>query len=222
MLTLFISAFLLGVVFNAAPGAIFAETVKQGVRGGFRPAFAVQVGSLVGDLVWAVLGLAGAGLLLQAGALRLPLGLAGAAYLIWLAWDAWRAAGRHLAHDAPDTQTCTRSAMRTGAVMSLTNPHNVAYWAAIGSAMGAIGVANPGMQDYAVFLVAFMTASVLWCVVCAALVDRVFRRAGTTWARLTYRLCAIALLALALGSVRDLVMPAQSNTSSDAQHGNRL
>lgn len=222
MLTLFISAFLLGVVFNAAPGAIFAETVKQGVRGGFRPAFAVQVGSLVGDLVWAVLGLAGAGLLLQADALRLPLGLAGAAYLMWLAWDAWRAAGRHLAQDAPDTQTCTRSAMRTGAVMSLTNPHNVAYWAAIGSAMGAIGVANPGMQDYAVFLIAFMTASVLWCVVCAALVDRVFRRAGTTWARLTYRLCAIALLALALGSVRDLVMPAQSGTSSGAQHGNRL
>lgn len=222
MLTLFISAFLLGVVFNAAPGAIFAETVKQGVRGGFRPAFAVQVGSLVGDLVWAVLGLAGAGLLLQANALRLPLGLAGAAYLTWLAWDAWCAAGRHLAQDAPDTQPCTRSAMRTGAVMSLTNPHNVAYWAAIGSAMGAIGVANPGMQDYAVFLLAFMTASVLWCVVCAALVDRVFRRAGTTWARLTYRLCAIALLALALGSVRDLVMPAQTSASSDAQHGSRM
>ena len=49
MTTLFAAAFLLGLVFNAAPGAVFAETVRQGMRGGFRPALAVQVGSLVGD-----------------------------------------------------------------------------------------------------------------------------------------------------------------------------
>jgi chemosensory pili system protein ChpE len=49
MLTLFLAAFMLGLVFNAAPGAVFAETIRQGVRGGFRPALAVQCGSLVGD-----------------------------------------------------------------------------------------------------------------------------------------------------------------------------
>lgn len=33
MLVLFISAFLLSLIFNAAPGAIFAETVRQGLLG---------------------------------------------------------------------------------------------------------------------------------------------------------------------------------------------
>ena len=59
MLTLFTAAFLLGLVFNAAPGPVFAETVRRSLRGGFRPALAVQIGSLVGDALWAVLGLAG-------------------------------------------------------------------------------------------------------------------------------------------------------------------
>jgi len=82
MTALFISAFLLGLVFNAAPGAVFAETVRQGARGGFSHAFAVQIGSLVGDAIWAVLGLVGVGLLLQLEVLRLPVGIAGAAYLL--------------------------------------------------------------------------------------------------------------------------------------------
>lgn len=207
MLAFFISAFLLGLVFNAAPGAVFAETVKRGARGGFKPALAVQVGSLTGDALWAVLGLTGVGILLQADALRMPIGIAGVAYLLWLARDAWRAAGQHL--DTRGTNAAShRSALKAGALLSLTNPQNIAYWAAMGSAMGALGVHEPDGTHYAVFFTAFMTASVLWCFVAATLVDRLFRRANTQWATLTYRLCAAALLALAIGSMRDLVAPA--------------
>ncbi|HEY0819806.1 MAG TPA: LysE family transporter [Rhizobacter sp.] len=207
MTTLFVSAFLLGLVFNATPGAVFAETVRQGVHGGFRPAFAVQIGSLVGDALWAVLGLVGIGLLLQLDALRLPIGLLGVAYLLWLARDAWRAAGREfsveLGGDARRQQ-----ALRSGVMLSVTNPQNVAYWAALGSAMGAVGVTAPTAADYGVFFAGFMASSVLWCFVCAAIVDRVFKRAGLRWASVTYKLCALAFLALALGSARDLAQEA--------------
>jgi chemosensory pili system protein ChpE/L-lysine exporter family protein LysE/ArgO len=58
----------------------------------FKAALAVQIGSLVGDATWAVLGLMGVGLLLQVDALKWPVGLVGAAYLIWLSWDSWKAA----------------------------------------------------------------------------------------------------------------------------------
>lgn len=204
---LFVSAFLLGLIFNATPGAVFAETVKQGVHGGFRPALAVQIGSLVGDALWAVLGLVGIGLLLQLDALRLPIGMAGVAYLLWLARDAWRAAGREFSLDlGGDAQR--QRALKSGVMLSVTNPQNVAYWAALGSAMGAVGVAAPTSTDYGVFFAGFMASSVLWCFVCAAIVDRVFKRAGLRWARVTYKLCALAFLALALGSVRDLALEA--------------
>lgn len=213
MTTLFISAFFLGLVFNAAPGAVFAETVRQGVRGGFRPAFQVQAGSLVGDAVWAVLGLAGIGMAMQFDALRWPLGLAGATYLAWLSWDSWQAARVEHTMDA-GTATAGQGALKKGMALSLTNPQNIAYWAAMGGAMGTVGVAHPGAADYAVFFAGFMVASVVWCFVCAAVVDRVFRRLGARWARFTYRLCAVALLALALGTLRELFHPAADATAN--------
>ena len=70
---LFAYAFGLGLVFNATPGAVFTETLRRGVRGGFGPALAVQIGSLVGDAAWAVLGLVGVGALFQLSEARLAL-----------------------------------------------------------------------------------------------------------------------------------------------------
>src|SRR5262245_1899443 len=102
-LTLIATAFGLGLLFNAAPGPVFAATVQVGVRGGFKPALAVQLGSIVGDGVWAILGLSGVGVLLQLEGLRLGIGAAGIAYLLWLAWQSWRSSREELALDVPAT-----------------------------------------------------------------------------------------------------------------------
>lgn len=211
-MSIFFSAFVLGLIFNAAPGAVFAETVRRGAVGGFRPAFAVQVGSLTGDATWAVLGLLGVGLLLQVDTLRWPIGLLGAGYLMWLAWDSWKSAAVAF-RVQPDAAAQTRSALRSGVVLSMTNPQNIAYWAALGSALGALGVANPGWSDYAWFFAGFMTSSVLWAVFCAAVIDRLFKNAGQRWIALTYRLCAIMFLALALNSLRGLWLQTSGSTS---------
>lgn len=201
---LFISAFALGLIFNAAPGAVFAATVREGVRGGFRSALHVQIGSLVGDATWAVLGLLGVGLLLRADALRLPVGIAGAMYLCWLAFDSWRAASREFSLERVEDGS-PRKALREGVLLSITNPQNVAYWAALGSALGSLGIHEPSAGDYGVFFAGFMASSVAWAFVCAALVDRLFRNASARWAKVTYKLCAIAFLVLAAAAVRDLL-----------------
>ena len=204
MLSLAISAFFLGLVFSAAPGPVFAETVRRGITGGFRPAFAVQVGSLAGDALWAVLGLAGAGMLMQVDALRWPLGIAGVLYLLWLAADSWRAAKRDAAIDGAQPAPAGR-ALRSGVVLSVTNPQNLAYWAALGSAMASLGMDQPTAPHYAVFFAGFMAASILWCFVCAGIVAKLFGHAGQGWGRITHRMCAIAFVALALASMRDLL-----------------
>ncbi|WP_347613825.1 LysE family transporter, partial [Comamonas thiooxydans] len=118
----------------------------------------------------------------------------------------WQAARTEHRLDAPAIAAATqKQALRRGMALSLTNPQNLAYWAAMGSALGAVGVAQPGASDYGVFFAGFMTSSLLWCFVCAALVDRLFRRAAAHWSRFTYRCCAALLLALALGTLRDLL-----------------
>jgi chemosensory pili system protein ChpE len=213
-MNLFLAAFALGLIFNAAPGAVFAATVRASVRGGFRAALDVQIGSLVGDASWAVLGLLGVGLLLQADALRLPVGIAGAIYLLWLAFDSWRAANCEFSVEL--TAATPTRALRQGVVLSMTNPQNVAYWAALGSALGTVGINDPTAADYAVFFAGFMVSSIVWAFVCAALVDRLFRNATARWASITYKLCAIAFLILAVSAVRDLLAQAINRRALDS------
>jgi chemosensory pili system protein ChpE len=214
VLTIFSAAFGLGLLFNAAPGPIFAETVRRGIRDGFRSALAVQIGSIVGDAVWAVLGLMGVGLLLQLESLRLPIAIAGVAYLLWLAWEAWQESRRDFTVNAAG-QTRDK-ALKSGILLSLTNPQNVAYWAAMGSAIRAVGVTVPTPSDYAIVFTGFMLSSTVWAFVFAALVDRLFVQVTQRWARITYRICAIAFLALALSTLRELLVTDQRPRSSPA------
>lgn len=209
MITLFITAFALGLIFNVAPGAIFAESLRRGAMGGYWPALYVQIGSLIGDALWAVLGLLGIGILLQADALKLPVGLLGGAYLIYLAYDSWH--GASVDDDASPTTgnppPATMSAARSGVILSITNPQNIAYWAALGSAFGAIGITHPTPTDYVVFFGGFMASSILWCFVCAALIARLFQGRSKAWRVWTYRLCAVAFLYLGCGTLWEALRP---------------
>jgi len=202
MLHIISTAFLLGFIFNAAPGAVFAETIRRSMSGGFRQALILQFASLTGDAFWAVLGLMGIGVLLQSPQLQVPIAIAGTGYLLYLAWDSWRAA---TAPAAIARGGGGMSAARAGVILSMTNPQNVAYWAALGSAFGAIGIADPQPLDFALFFLGFMLSSVIWCFVCAGLVSKLFGTAGDRWKFWTYRLCAVAFFYLACGTIYDAI-----------------
>ena len=77
MIELFFSAMALGFLFNATPGAIFTESLRRGLQGGFSSALYVQFGSLVGDLTWALLGLGGVAALFEIAAIKMPMALFG-------------------------------------------------------------------------------------------------------------------------------------------------
>lgn len=92
MLSLFVSALVLGIAFCAPPGVVTAESLRCGLHGGFRPVLLVQVGSLVGDATWAAIALFGAAFLVQNALVRLVLGMLGVVILFRLALDALRSA----------------------------------------------------------------------------------------------------------------------------------
>ena len=209
MLTLFAAAFLFGLAFNAAPGPVTAETLRRGLRGGFGPALAVQTGSLVGDLSWAILGLAGAGAALSVPILRVPLELAGAGFLLWLAWGAWQDARRPSAFDSGDGAAASRGALAAGAAMSLSNPQNISFWAALAAPMAALGVTDMRTPEAAVFFGGFAASSIVWCFVAAGIVAW-SRSILTPGLHRTLNIgCAVALTAFGLvaawGAARGLL-----------------
>jgi chemosensory pili system protein ChpE len=158
---IFVTAFVPEIVFCAIPGAITAESLRRGIGRGFRPALMVQIGSIVGDTAWAVIALVGLAFIVDNSIVRLGLGLAGCAFLLYLAYDAFTEA-RHggMPEMRPGQE---RGDFMTGAILSLGNPFQMAFWLGIGASTIATIVPNPQAIHYVVFMLGFELAAVLWC-----------------------------------------------------------
>ncbi|MDG1579735.1 LysE family translocator [Pseudomonas sp. GOM6] len=204
MLAIFLSALVFGLAFCASPGAVFSETLRRGLGGGFRPALLVQLGSLIGDALWALIGLSSLALFLTQDSVRLPLTLASAAYLAWLGVQSLRDAWHAPLADDPAVAQQGRAAFGAGALLSLSNPKNLVFWGALGGALAGIVDGTPSEAQLAVFFAGFMLASLLWCFICAALVDWLRRHTSLLWQRLSYAGCGVLLLVLAGLTLRGL------------------
>ncbi|MEV0823559.1 LysE family transporter [Nonomuraea rubra] len=201
MSEIFTLALWIGLVFNAAPGAVFSESLRRGVRGGFGPAFAVQAGSLAGDAVWAVLGLAGVGALFAVPVLRVPLTVAGCVLLAWLGLTGLRDAAFPRPGPEPAGAVAGgrsgRGAVVVGAAMSLGNPWNVVYWSGAAGAVGALLGEDARVGSLAVFFAGFMTSSLAWCFVSAGLIAVLRRALPPVAVRVLEAACGAALIVFA-------------------------
>ncbi|AZF11045.1 Chemotactic transduction protein chpE [Pseudomonas sp. R2-37-08W] len=197
MLTIFFYALVFGFVFCLSPGAVLAETLRRGLLYGFTPALLVQIGSLVGDAVWAVIGLTGIALLIQHDAVRVPLTVVCSLYLAWLGIrslvDAWQ-----LPQVESAPASSGKNALAVGAAISLANPKNIVYWGALGSALSGIVGTTPSHGQTLMFFAGFMLASVLSCFLTAALVNVLRKNASPTWQRISYGACGLVLIYLAI------------------------
>lgn len=165
MVQIILTGLWLGLVFNAAPGPVFTESSRRGVRGGFKPAMGVQLDSLVGDALWAVFGLVGAAALLTQPQLRTPITLVGCLVLVLLDGHGIYAAARRTDIAGSDNTVSGSSPLRgpvvAGALMSLSNVWNVVYWGGAGGAVaGALGEDAP-LSSLMIFFSAFMVSSLL-------------------------------------------------------------
>ena len=164
MIDLFVSAFFLGLIFNAAPGAILVESLRRGLRGGFFPAFAVQIGSLVGDFLWVILGLWGVSVLISLPYVEIPLAVAGAVLLGYLTYSSFMDGLQPVPPMEDSTSMAeNKNALMTGVAVSVSNPWNITYWAALGGTISALSGETPTTEHFVIFVGGFMLSSVLWC-----------------------------------------------------------
>ena len=201
MLSLFISAFLIGIAFCAPPGAITAEAIRRGMHGGLRPALFVEFGSLIGDATWAMLALIGLAVLVQLPFARLGLGLIGAALLLYLGWGALKEA---YAGGTPKPRVASgKGDFITGAFLSLGNPWNIVYWAGASSPLTTL-LAAPSFYRYVVFFLGFMLAAVFWCFFTASLIAWGRRFITPLFFRLVNLFCGLFLGYFGLQLLRSL------------------
>ncbi len=203
MEVLFFSAFALSLVFAVQPGVIGFEALRRGITGGWSAALHVELGSLVGDGVWAVLALLGASVLFQNRFVTLLLGLFGSGLILRYAWDAWRASRQDL--DITLSGEARGNHFVAGAMLSLSNPQNITAWLGMSGAIIGLGFLDPQPIHLLVFFAGFMIAQVCWCFFFATVVEygrrllnsRIFRRINLACALfLAYLGCKLFLQTL--------------------------
>lgn len=187
-LRLLVTAIGLGIAYASAPGAVNTEALRRGLERGFRPALLVQTGALIGDLLWAALALTGVSLLFQYRPVQIVLGIAGAFFLLRLAWSAlqgsWRG-GLPGAHGR-----IGRGDFATGAFFSLANPFGIAFWAGVGS---GFTVGTDARASLVPLLVGFACGAFLWCLGFALAVSWGRRFVRPVVFRVVNALCGLTL-----------------------------
>ena len=186
---------LMALSLSAPPGPVTMETIRRGLRGGFSPALRVQLGSIIGDVMWCGLALLGLAPLAQIGWVRTLLAAAGVGLLFHLGVTGVRdAMTMPLVAESPAPAGDTREhrgAFRSGLAVSMANPMAVGYWLSVGGALVTAGVAGATTAQTASFLAGFIGGTLAWAV---------FMAWAVRWSRLILTPAIFRLVTLVCGA----------------------
>lgn len=196
MLSLLRDGFLLGWSVAWPPGPINAEMIRRGLLRGFWPAWAVGLGAVSGDFLWALaVGLGAArlatipGVTTALGATSIVLLLLLAALFSRGAIAAWRA--RDAGVVSAPAQSSARGGWLVGFTLALSSPWNLAFWFAVMGQQAAAGI-EPGRA--VVVALSVIAGALTWTVLLCAAVRLGARFATPTWHVVTQAGTALLML----------------------------
>ncbi|GGF49775.1 lysine transporter LysE [Azorhizobium oxalatiphilum] len=182
----------------ATPGPAVVALVTRTLAGGRTGALPFICGLILGDVLWlaaAVLGLSA--LAAALGGLFVFVRLAGAAYLLYLAWRLWTAPTGPVSLDAQPRRSGARGLFGAGVALTIGNPKTMAFYLA----------ALPAMMDLEhLSTLGFLEMSGVICVVLGCvfalyvhITDRTRRMvAGASALKIINRVCGTVLAGTAV------------------------
>jgi putative LysE/RhtB family amino acid efflux pump len=192
------AGFGLGFLTAAQVGPIWLLCLRSTLRSGFRVGVAIGAGAAVVDLAYAALGVAGASKLLEVEALRVALGLAGAAVLAFLGlrslWSAFRV---RLGGETSDEVDTPRRAFATSLGATASNPMTIVSWAAIFSAASSANAVGSSTAAALVLLAGVCIGSFAWFSILSAAVAWSRRRVGPRLVAVVDAISALAIVGFA-------------------------
>lgn len=126
-IALVVAVFILGIT----PGPAVFATIARAMASGLRPAFAFNIGVVLGDIALMLLAVFGLAAVAQAmGDWFVVVKIVGGVYLVWLGWQLWTG---EPAEPLPDQFVAARQFRRNlvgGFLLTLGNPKAIAFYAA--------------------------------------------------------------------------------------------
>ncbi|MFA5313228.1 MAG: LysE family transporter [Methanomassiliicoccales archaeon] len=199
-----LTALALSMLYSIAPDAVNTEALRRSFSGGFHRGMMVELGSVVGDVVWAVLAMAGFAVIIGTGYVQTGIGIIGCVLLTFLAWGALKDAKVEALPEGCGKHK--RGDFVTGALISLSNPLALVFWVSIGGIMIEMLAAGGEAYQYIVFFSGFMIGVLSWCFIFPWAIERSRKYVSMKTFRAINALCAVLMLGLALEMFVKLVL----------------
>lgn len=165
----FSNGFLLSLSLCLDIGLANIAMITLAMQRGYFHGFWLGIGTCIGDLIYALLALAGMAVVLQFTAVRWVLWIGGGALLMWFAVKMLLAAYRSVTAINMSEQQPQRSLLREfsrGVMLAMSSPTAILWFASVGGALiSRMGQGTAGSTSW--FLSGFFIAGVFWtCVLC--------------------------------------------------------
>lgn len=165
----FSNGFLLSLSLCLDIGLANIAMITLAMQRGYFHGFWLGIGTCIGDLIYALLALAGMAVVLQFAAVRWVLWIGGGALLIWFAVKMLLAAYHSVTAINMSEQQPQRSLRREfsrGVMLAMSSPTAILWFASVGGALiSRMGHGTAGSTSW--FLSGFFIAGVFWtCVLC--------------------------------------------------------
>lgn len=198
--------FFLALAQCLAVGPVNAEALRRGLGSGFRSALAVELGSSIGDCLWAALAFAGLGALLTLGFMDVAATLIGIGLLSWLAIQGWREAAFVMAEPGASLRQQSRlPAFWAGVLLGIANPASAAFWVGIGATLLTARLPVHGAAALLGFAAGYYLALLVWSVSFAAVAWQAGLRLPVAVQRWLQRAAAVLIGVFAALSAVSLV-----------------
>jgi threonine/homoserine/homoserine lactone efflux protein len=191
---LFIQSLIIGLSIAAPVGPIGLLVIQRTLQRGAAVGLATGLGAAVADALYGAVGAFGVNAVIDAlqGA-RVPLALAGGAFLLWLAWRTWSAPPADHAAEVANARGLLGCFAGTF-VLTLSNPATILSFIAI---FGTIGARTADGSPWTM-VAGVLIGSALWWLFLSAAVSRFSGRFDARWQRRVNAASALLLAGFAI------------------------
>jgi len=185
-----------------APGAVTAAALAQGARRrGAGTLMALGHGIVEIPLIFLIM--FGLGVLFQASAFKIAVGILGGAFLVWMGIGMMRQAA---AGDAVTGMAGTTGPLMTGLVLSISNPYFLLWWATVGLNL-TLEARNLGWTAFLLFALVHWLCDLIWLTILSFGSFHGTNVLGPRSQKIVLQICGVALIVFGLHFVYQAIEP---------------
>ncbi len=161
---IFLTAFIVGFSGAMMPGPMLTVTINEGLRRGAKAGLLIALGHAILELILVLSLIMGLSIFVKTPIAKAVIGIGGGGFLLWMGFDMVKNAmkGRiSLNLQGTDTGDNRFGPLKTGILVSISNPYWSLWWATVG--LGYLVIAQRfGYMGVAMFFIGHILADIVW------------------------------------------------------------